>query len=375
MRLDLQPVPRALARQVAGVETLGHDSLEPLLLRGLVERLAVVERLREAHDLVSTVEELFEPLSPLGERQVDHRLALDLQHVEDVVDDGRPRLPLLHRREARATGVVERADLAVEDAIRSLDGFRGLLRHILEPCRQVVPVAARERDIGPGDGRDRAVAVPLHLERPPRAPRNLFGEGCKHRHVAAAAAAGNGGGLVALADDQPVLLVAAEMSRHERPGSLELRPVQTHGQTAVLLLLEQLVGAAVPDLHGAGPVLALRDLPCEGRVLERMVFHMDGEVLLPRLERDALRHGPTGQSSVLLEAEVIVEAACVVPLHDEDRLLRLLFLPTEGLRGLFGVALALVLGELFGHDLRSFALRGCPALLLRPLDRFPEGLH
>src|SRR5205823_11582132 len=135
--------------------------------------------------------------------------------------------------------------------------------------RQVVPVAARERDIGPGDGRGRAVAVPLHLERPPRAARNLFGEGRKHRRVAAPAAAGNGGSVFALADDQPVLLVAAEMSRHERPSSLELRAVQTHGQTAVLLLLEQLVGAGVPDLDGARSVLALRDLPGEGRVLER----------------------------------------------------------------------------------------------------------
>ena len=61
-----------------------------------------------------------EPRAALGERQVDERLAVDLEHVEDLVDDRRAGLPLLHRREARPALLVERADLAVEHAVRRL---------------------------------------------------------------------------------------------------------------------------------------------------------------------------------------------------------------------------------------------------------------
>ena len=82
------------------------------------------------------------------------------------------------------------------------------------------------------------------------------------------------------------------MRRHERPASLQPLAVQPNGQPAVLLLLEELVRAAVPDLDRARAVLALRDLALELRVLERVVLDVDGEVLLARLERHALRHRP-----------------------------------------------------------------------------------
>ena len=64
----------------------------------------------------------FEAAAALGQRQVDERLAVLLEQVEDVVDE-RPRA-LLHRREARAPRVVDGADLAVEDAVGRADGSR-----------------------------------------------------------------------------------------------------------------------------------------------------------------------------------------------------------------------------------------------------------
>ena len=97
--------------RVARVGPLGHDPFEVLLLGGLVERLAVVEGLGEPDGLVAAVEQLLQPLAPLGQRQVDERLALELEQVEDEVDDRRPRLALLHQREARAALLVEGADL------------------------------------------------------------------------------------------------------------------------------------------------------------------------------------------------------------------------------------------------------------------------
>jgi hypothetical protein len=51
-----------------------------------------------------------------------------------------------------------------------------------------------------------------------------------------------------------------------------------------------------------------------------VVLDVDGEVLLARLERDALRHGPARERAVPLEAEVVVQPARVVALDDEDRL-------------------------------------------------------
>ena len=131
--LDLQPLARAPAREVAGAEPLRHDPLELLLLGRGEQRVAVVEALRELHDPVPLVEELLEPLAPLLERQVDHRLALDLEQVEHVVDDRRPALALLHRREAGPAVLVERADLAVDDAVRGLERLHELLGHVLEP--------------------------------------------------------------------------------------------------------------------------------------------------------------------------------------------------------------------------------------------------
>src|SRR3954466_6125849 len=50
-----------------------------------------------------------------------------------------------------------------------------------------------------------------------------------------------------------------------------------------------------------------------------MVLDVDGEVLLSRLDRNALRNGPRREGAVALEPKVVVEPARVVPLHDEDR--------------------------------------------------------
>ena len=52
VRLDLQPVAAALALLVARRRLLGHDALEPLLLRRLEQRLAVVEGAGELDDRV-----------------------------------------------------------------------------------------------------------------------------------------------------------------------------------------------------------------------------------------------------------------------------------------------------------------------------------
>src|SRR5207245_4528046 len=149
---------------------------------------------------------------------------------------------------------------------------------------------------------------------------------------------------------------AGQLRGHDAPRPVQLLPVEPACQPAGALLLDELVRAAVPDLAGAGAVVPLRDLAFEGGVVEGVVLDVNGEMLLTRLERDALGHRPALERSVPLEAEVVVETPRVVTLDDEDRLLRLP-LPGEGLGRLLPVALALVLAELPRH-LRRFALRG-----------------
>ena len=59
--------------------------------------------------------------------------------------------------------------------------------------------------------------------------------------------------------------------------------MQPDGETAVRLLLDEVVGATVPDLDEPGAVVPFRDLSLEGRVVERMVLDVHREVLLTRL--------------------------------------------------------------------------------------------
>src|SRR6476620_2534244 len=139
------------------------------------------------------------------------------------------------------------------------------------------------------------------------------------------------------------------MRRYKCPRPLEPLAVQPHREAAVALLLEQFVRAAVPDLDRARAVVPFRDLALEAPVLERMVLDVDREVLLTRLERDALRHRPRGKNTVALEAEVVVQSPGVVPLHDEDRAPRLAALAAERLRSFLPLSLALVLRELLPH--------------------------
>src|SRR5207249_8424053 len=64
--------------------------------------------------------------------------------------------------------------------------------------------------------------------------------------------------------------------------------------------------AAVPDDHFPGPVLAGRDDPLERRVVVGMVFDMDGEALVVRIEGRPLGTGPGQEDTVALESYVIM---------------------------------------------------------------------
>ena len=122
------------------------------------------------------------------------------------------------------------------------------------------------------DTRDRAVAVPLDLVEPALASRHLRGQRGQHRLVSRQI--GSRTPVVALSQQQPVLLVAVHRCRHERPDALQPLAAEAKREPPVPLLLQELVPTPIPDLDCSRPVLALRDLPLERGIGERMILHM-----------------------------------------------------------------------------------------------------
>ena len=316
MCLDLQPIARAPALRIARARPLCHHALETLLLGRGEERLAVVEDTRQLHRRHPPVEQLLQQLPALRQRTVEDRLAVELEHVEELVHDRRPGLPLLHGGEARAAVLVECAHLTVDDAVGGLDRAGERLGDLGKAAGEVVPVAREEPRLAAAHVAECAIAVPLHLEEPVVPGGERVCQSREHRPVVVPRTRV---AVLALAHEEPVLFLAVEVRGDQRPRALEPLAVEAYGETAVLLLLDQVVRAAVPDLDRTGAVPTLRDLTLETAVVERMVFDMHRERADARLERHALRHGPGREHAVALEAEVVVEATCVVPLDDERR--------------------------------------------------------
>src|SRR5205807_9896885 len=126
-------------------------------------------------------------------------------------------------------------------ATRCAEGSRQCPRDCREALGEVVVAAATKLDFGLSNVGKRAVAVPLRLEQPVGAAREVAGEAREHRLVAADMPAGGwrGGLVVLLAQDQPVLLLPGQLRRHERPEPFQFLPVEPDGQPAVLLLLDE----------------------------------------------------------------------------------------------------------------------------------------
>ena len=242
----------------------------------------------------------------------------DLEAVEGVEDE--PAVSPLHRREARAAPLVEGADLAVQHGVAG-DPGGDRARDRCEAGRQILVRAGAELAGAAADVGERAVPVELQLVAPAAAVGEVAPERREHRLVGSrrCAPVRRLRSRVGAPDQEPVLLLPVEMGGHERPDALQPLARQAHLQAAVTLLLEQLVGARVPDLDPSRPVGAGRDLAGEGRVLERVILDVDGERLGSRLERDTLRHRPGGEHAVPLEPEVVMEAPGGVLLDDEER--------------------------------------------------------
>ena len=134
------------------------------------------------------------------------------------------------------------------------------------------------------------------------------------------------GDVVVLVEQQPLLLAAAP----PRPVRMSTnRPAQLLAvEIEVQLTAGDAPGAGrrsragrprapVPHDHVAPAVLARRDHALEVEVLDRVVLDVDGERAAVGVERRALGHRPAHQHAVDLQAQVVVQAAGPVALHDE----------------------------------------------------------
>ena len=163
---------------------------------------------------------------------------------------------------------------------------------------------------------DRAHAVPLDLEGPVLVVARQRAGARQHRHDLVGHGLGRRVGGRVHAVDHPVLRLVVLVDREQRVAPLHALAVQADLDLA-RLPLEHLVGAAVPDAHRAGAVLALGDLALELEVLERVVLGVHGEaVVLGRLGQ-AVGDREGDEDAVALQAQVPVQARGVVLLDDE----------------------------------------------------------
>ena len=107
----------------------------------------------------------------------------------------------------------------------------------------------------------------------------------------------------------------------EMPAALELRALQREIEAALLQSAHRIAlglpAAAVPDDHLAAAVLALRDLPLEVGIVERMVLDVHREPLVAGHQARAAGDRPARQRVADLEAEVVVQPPRRVLLHHE----------------------------------------------------------
>ena len=164
--------------------------------------------------------------------------------------------------------------------------------------------------------------------------------------------------FVAMFDQQPVgalAPIAVATHAHQHKAAVQLVAMQREFQVAFPESLLGIVGfpiAAVPELHGAAAILALRNGAFEIAVVERMVFHFHRQPLVARIERGPPGDRPGFEDAIELEPEIVMQARRIMLLDHETPLLRRLDRHIAArLRGLFEIPLLAVGGEVSqGHD-------------------------
>jgi hypothetical protein len=134
--------------------------------------------------------------------------------------------------------------------------------------------------------------------------------------------------FVALLDQQPALVTAvlAAVAFDERPAAVQFFAMQHELELALPIARRRITlgfpVTAIPQQHGAGPVLLGRNHTLEVAVLERVIFDVHREPLVRGIQTRTLRDRPAQQNAVELQSEIVVEMRRRVFLNDERRLAR-----------------------------------------------------
>ena len=211
---SLRQSRRAAPRPVRRVDQLRDDAFEPVLARGALERGTVVERRRDEDALDGGVEELLERLAPLRVRAVDERLAVHAPARRRRRRRARPRPAGAARTRSGRSRRARRSRRRAPPRASAPPG-RQRVRDGGEPVVRSLSLRLLKVATPPCDARQRPETVPLGLEHPVLPDRQDIGRGGEHRRVVARLAPR------VLAQQQPVLLLAVEVGRHERPQPLE----------------------------------------------------------------------------------------------------------------------------------------------------------
>ena len=125
---------------------MADDPLELLRRRRLEQRLAVVEGLGELdRPCCGGRAARSSRALPLDERQVDERLAVELEQVEDVVDERRPGFACCIAEKLGRPWSSSAHTSPSSDAVERLDGLRRAARDAAGSAdREVVAVPAAE---------------------------------------------------------------------------------------------------------------------------------------------------------------------------------------------------------------------------------------
>ncbi len=103
---------------------------------------------------------------------------------------------------------------------------------------------------------------------------------------------------VFLFDDQPLVALAAIFHLYQGELAAQLFAMQPELQVAALDLCvgrriaQQLVDAAIPQHHAAAAVLTFRNVAFKVSIVERMIFHVYGQIFGQRLQARTFWNGP-----------------------------------------------------------------------------------
>src|SRR5271165_3080797 len=121
------------------------------------------------------------------------------------------------------------------------------------------------------------------------------------------------GELIAMLDQQPLILFLRASEFHQHEAALQFLPVQGEFQVALgeLLLAAKrpfrFIRAAVPDNHIARAILPSGNLALKLTILEGVILDVNCQAFHAGVERWSFRHGPGFQYSVHLQAQVVMQ--------------------------------------------------------------------